>query len=359
MTRETQTIGQLFMVGFEGTRAPQEILGSLRRGSVGGVILFRRNLESPAQIAALTRALHEAAGRWPLLIATDQEGGRVARLPEPFTRFPACGTLGRSGSEDLAFRYGQALAAELTAVGITVNMAPVLDVSTNPANPIIGDRALGADPALVSRLGVAMIHGLQRGGVLPVGKHFPGHGDTAADSHLELPRVPHARERLHAVELSPFAAAIGAGLPALMTAHVLYPALDPDYPATLSPAILTTLLRQTLHFEGVIVSDDLLMRGVTARWGVGEAAVMFLRAGGDLILICENPTAQAEAMEAVTHAVRAGDLSSERLATSLARLRRLRAGLRPPSPGLDPDRLIGCEAHQRLAQEIHHFHPTA
>ena len=191
------------------------------------------------------------------MVAIDHEGGRVLRLGEPFTQFPPAAVVGRTRNPDLAYRVGHAMGVELASVGIDLSFAPVLDVHSNPANPVIGDRAFGSDPALVSEMGIALMRGLHDGGVLSCGKHFPGHGDTEKDSHLELPVVRRSRAELEQTELVPFRAAIAAGVPMLMSAHVLYPALDPEHPATLSRAILTDLLRGELHFDGVVASDDL------------------------------------------------------------------------------------------------------
>ncbi len=343
-------LGELFMLGFSG-----DDLGFLeawaREEGLGGVILFARNLGTPAAIAALTDRLRHLTPDLPPLIAVDQEGGRVARLGDPYTVWPPARALGIGSSEELAFQVGQAIGTELASAGFTMDMAPVLDVDTNTANPIIGDRSFGADPALVGRLGAAFARGLAEAGVMAVGKHFPGHGDTAADSHVTLPVVPHGRERLLSVEVAPFRGA-APHLPAIMTAHVLYPALDAESPATLSAPILTDLLRNRLGYDGVVISDDMEMSGIAQRWSPGEAACRLLLAGGDLVLICHRPEAQREALEAVRRAAVRGEIAAPRLEEARARIRsaRARAVALPPRPALPgPD---GFPAHRALARRL-------
>src|SRR5512139_3951450 len=281
-----EDIGGLLMVGIPGPTLEAGTRRVLERLRVGGVILFRRNVGTPEEIAALTRALHELPSRPH--IAIDHEGGRVMRLGDPFTPFPAAAVVGRRADTELTQKIGQAMGHELASVGIDIDFAPVLDVHSNALNPVIGDRAFGTDPALVSAMGIALMRGLLAGGVLPCGKHFPGHGATAKDSHLELPAVGGTRAQLEHTELVPFRAAIAAGMPMLMTAHVLYPALDPDQPATLSRRILTELLRHEMGFRGVLVSDDLEMRAISDHHGIGAAAVATLQAGADVLLICQS-----------------------------------------------------------------------
>ena len=327
-------IGRLFIVGIPAPQLDSATERILERLGVGGVILFRRNVETPAQIAALTVAIH-ALPSHPL-VAIDHEGGRVMRLAEPFTPFPPAAAVGRTGDPDLAFRVGYAMAEELASVGIDLNFAPVLDVHSNPANPIIGDRAFGSDPALVAELGVALMRGLLAGGVIPCGKHFPGHGDTETDSHLELPVVRRSRVQLDEIELEPFRTAITADIPMLMTAHVLYPGLDAIHPATLSRAILTDLLRTELRFDGVVVSDDLEMRAISDHSDIGAAAVATLQAGADALLVCQQLARAEHAIEAVRRAVADGSLSSTAIRSALQRMERLRR-VRQPS------RFMACE----------------
>ena len=343
-------LGELFMLGFMGENLPF-VDAWAREEGLGGVILFGRNLGAPQAIAALTDRLRRLTPDLPPLIAVDQEGGRVARLGDPFTAWPPARALGTAKSEEFAFQVGQAIGTELAGGGFTMDMAPVLDVDTNPANPIIGDRSFGPDPALVGRLGAAFADGLAEAGVLAVGKHFPGHGDTAADSHVTLPVVSHGRERLLSVEVAPFRAA-APHLAAIMTAHVLYPAFDPEHPASLSAVILTDLLRRGIGYDGVVISDDMEMAGIAERWPAGEAACRFLQAGGDLVLVCHRPDVQREALETVRLAAARGEIPAARLEEARARIRRARARAtvprpRPPLPGPD-----GFPAHRALARRL-------
>lgn len=307
--------GAVLVGGFDGTVLPDETRARLSAGHLAGVIAFRRNLVlrdgavDLDALCALTRAVADAPSPQGLrpVFAIDQEGGRVARLGSPFLRLPPMRRLGRAGDLGLTERCGAALGAELYALGVTLDFAPVCDVDSNPDNPVIGDRAFSDAPEAVSAHAVAFLRGMQSAGVAACAKHFPGHGDTSTDSHLTLPVLPHARERLDAVELAPFRAAFAAGVATVMTAHVRFDALDPDVPATLSPKVIAGLLRGELaagRDDLVIVSDDLLMRAVADTWDVAEAAVAAVAAGCDLVLVCADPVAQVRARRAL--AARAG-----------------------------------------------------
>src|SRR5581483_7622847 len=248
-------IGQLLIAGFNGHHVPAELRTLAKEFGLGGVILFARNVVEPEQVAELAFEASRLVPDVPAWVSIDQEGGRVARLKAPFTEWPPMATLGRSGDAQLAERFARALAAELKAVGVTLDYAPVLDVHTNPKNPVIGDRALADKAADVARLGSTIIRTLQGEGIAACGKHFPGHGDTSTDSHHELPLVEHPPERLREVEFEPFRAAIAADVATIMTAHVLVPSLDEERPATLSRRVVTDILRNELRFGGVILSD--------------------------------------------------------------------------------------------------------
>lgn len=339
-------VARLFVIGFPGTSPDRDVKALIDDGA-GGIILFKRNVESPAQVAALVKALKAHAGR-PLLAAVDQEGGRVARLRgPPFTTLPAMREVGRTGDAALAERVGRLLAFEVRALGFDQDYAPVLDVDTNPANPVIGDRSFSREPAAVARLGVALARGLEAGGVASCGKHFPGHGDTAKDSHLDLPTLPHGLERLRTVELQPFAAYAEAQLASVMTAHVVFEALEPNVPATMSHKVLTGLLREALGFTGVVVSDDLEMKAIADHFSVARAAVEGLKAGADQFLVCHHADVQRGAIEAVVKAVESGELSHARLDTALARVDGLvRRFVHGPEDGLGR---LGTAEHRALA----------
>jgi beta-N-acetylhexosaminidase len=340
--------GQLLTVGFDGPSPPPALLGRIARSEVGGVMLFRPNVETPTQVAALVRALR-AAG--PVLVATDQEGGLVQRLRRPLTEWPPMLAVGDAGDAARTEAVGRALGSELAALGIGWDLAPVLDVHTNPANPVIGNRAFGRTPEVVILHALAFWRGLRAAGVLGCGKHFPGHGDTRTDSHHDLPVVEHDQQRLGAVELLPFAAAVRAGAEALMTAHVMYPALDPGAPATLSRPILTELLREELGFRGLLVSDDLGMKAVAERWPIDELVVTGLLAGVDCFLIREPAERQVAAWEALVRAAETRPEVRARVEQSAARVAAFRALGQVPLP-LPDEQLAAClapPAHLALA----------
>ncbi len=288
--------GQVLVAGFPGAALPDNIRAALAADRLGGVILFRRNIETPEQVRALNNAVIEAASL-PHMIAVDQEGGRVARLGAPVIKLPPMRRVGELGDVDLTERLGHALGAQLHALGFNMNFAPVLDVDTNPDNPVIGDRSFSREPDEVGSHGSAFARGLSRGGVLSCGKHFPGHGDTDLDSHLALPKLSHDRARLDRIELAPFRIA-GPHLDSIMTAHVLFDALD-KVPATLSRSVITGLLRDELGFKGVIVSDDLEMKAVSERYGIVDSAIRAIEAGCDVLLVCSRVEACFEAYDAL------------------------------------------------------------
>jgi beta-N-acetylhexosaminidase len=355
-------IGQLLIAGFDGQQVPVELRSIAREFGLGGVILFARNIADPEQVAELCYEASQLVPELPLWVSVDQEGGRVARLKAPFTEWPAMATLGRSGDIQLAARFARALAAELRAVGITLDYAPVLDIHTNPKNPVIGDRALSEKAGEVARLGAAIIDALQSEGVAACGKHFPGHGDTQTDSHLELPLVEHPIERLRAVELLPFKAAVAAGVATIMTAHVFMPALDETRPATLSRRVVFDLLRTELEFEGVILSDDLEMKAIASTYAVPAAAVLAVGAGCDGVLICSGDHAtQAATLEALVHAVEDQSLPAGRVDDALRRQKRAKERFltaRTPARPLQGKALrqrIGLEAHRAIADEMARF----
>jgi beta-N-acetylhexosaminidase len=296
MTRLESIGGQITIGGFAGSTLPAEYARALREHRRAGAIVFASNVENPRQVAALARQIHAACPA-PLL-AVDQEGGRVARLRAPWLDVPAMRTVAAAGDPRLAEQIAHAVGVELAALGFTLNFAPVLDVNTRAANPVIGDRAFGQDAATCERFGLAWIRGLQSAGVLATAKHFPGHGDTTLDSHFDLPVVDLPLDRLEDVELAPFRAAASAGVAAMMTAHVVYTALDAGCPATLSPAVCT-VVRERIGFEGMLVTDDLEMRAIAARWSVGDAAVLAVSAGCDAVLVCHSFEGQEAAVEAL------------------------------------------------------------
>ncbi len=361
--------GGVFILGFDGVAMGPALARTIEHWRPGGFILFRRNVGTPEQVAQLCadiRARYPAGE--PPLISVDQEGGRVARLRAPFTELPSARVLGslaeRSGSFELVERAATVTARELTAVGINFNFAPVLDVDSNPANPIIGDRAYGGTPELVSAVARRVIDIYQRHGLLACGKHFPGHGDTDTDSHSELPRVRRDRESLEDIELPPFRDAAESGVAAIMTAHVLYPALDPDWPATLSARILNDLLRQEMGYDGLIVTDNMEMRGVWGRYTPSELTRRAVEAGCDLFIgggggidgRRPQTAIQFELMETLTRQIESGEVDANRLQSSLDRIRRVKAAILPQAAASSEtgelSDLIGTPTHQAVVEAL-------
>ena len=358
-------IGQLLIGSFTGSDIPVELRALVREFDLGGVTLFSRlgNIESPSQVAELSFDLRRLGRELPGWVAIDQEGGRVARLRSPFTEWPPMAMLGRSDDPELARRFAAALADELTAVGISLDYAPVLDIHTNPKNPVIGDRALGEKPETVAKLGRVIIEELQRAGVAACGKHFPGHGDTSTDSHLELPIVEHPPDRLRAIEFAPFKAAIDAGVAFIMTAHVLVPSLDEERPATLSRRIVNDILREELGFRGVIASDDLEMKAISSSYTPGDAAVAAIAAGCDVVLMCgsgrdANIERHVQALEALIHAVEDGRLSIKAVDAAFERNRRAKERFardwRPPTAE-QLKAVIGSDKHREISEQMASF----
>jgi len=357
-------IGQLLWIGFEAETVPSAVRAKLDAGAAGATILFKRNLVIRDELidldalVALNRELHRTApDGTPALIAVDQEGGVVQRVRAPATKFPPMRSFDAFAPPDdeaLAVQVGRAMGDELRTLGLDIDFAPVLDVHTNPANPIIGDRAFGTDAETAARRALAYARGLHEAGVLSCGKHFPGHGDTATDSHLELPRIDHAWDRLEGVELLPFARAAEAGLPMIMTAHVVFAALDEARPATLSPQVVTGLLRQRLGYRGVIVSDDLDMKAIASHMGADVAAVAAIRAGCDVLLLCRDAAHQDAAEAALTREAERDSEFRARVGEAAARVREMKRAhaenqARRPVPARD---VVGSAAHKALAAKL-------
>jgi len=355
-------IGQLLIAGFDGAQLPVELKSIAREFGLGGVILFARNVVEPEQVAEVCYEAARLVPDMPLWVSVDQEGGRVARLKAPFTEWPPMATLGRSGDVTLAEKFARALAAELKAVGFNLDYTPVLDILTNPKNPVIGDRALAEKADEVARLGAAIIRTLQGEGIAACGKHFPGHGDTSTDSHEQLPIVEHAPERLREVEFVPFRAAVDAEVATMMTAHVLVPSLDEQQPASLSRTIVTTILRQELRYEGVILTDDLDMKAIAGDYTAPAAAVLAIDAGCDAFLICSGDVERkAAALEELVHAVEQERLKLTRVEDALMRQRSAKERFlaatvptRPPT-GRSIRQLLGRDEHRAIADEMARF----
>lgn len=355
MTALEAKIGQMIMVGLKGEELSQEEESLLRDYPFGGFVLFARNVKAPRQILSLCRSLWQKRRSIPPLIAIDQEGGRVHRLPPPFTHFPPAAEVGRTKSADLAYEVGLATARELSAVGINLNFAPVLDVHSNPKNPIIGDRSYGPDPQEVARLGWSMLKGLRSGGVIPCGKHFPGHGDTSEDSHLELPIVGKDPFLLRSVELLPFIFACKREIDSLMTAHVLYPSLDPGYPATLSRPIITGLLRRELGYRGVVFGDDMGMKAISENYSLEGALGRAVEAGIDVLPFCHEIETAVRAFDILRDEAERKEEIRQRVEESCERIAGLKRRYLASFGGAREEelsRLVGSDEHRRVVEEI-------
>jgi len=330
--------GEMFMVGFAGTD-PEAAAELIQRYHAGGVILFSRNIGGAADTKALCEGLQRLrreVSDSPLFIAIDQEGGCVARITEGVTVFPGNMALGATGSERLTRQAGTVMASELSALGINVNLAPVLDISSNPRNPGIGARSFGFDPELAARLGTAAIEGMQENGVFAAAKHFPGLGEALVDSHDQLPVVHASAAQLEERELKPFRAAIAAGATFIMTAHCAYSALDPSLaPATLSRPILSDLLRERLRFEGIVITDCLEMASIENRFSTPDAALTAVRAGATMLLVCHTREKQITAIETLGRAVERGDIPGQKIDAATATIASAKSRLQffPDSSG--------------------------
>ena len=331
MTTE-QKVGQLLVTGIEGTQPGEDAVQAIQTAQVGGIILFGRNVESASQLVELTNGLKELNGdAVPLFLGVDQEGGRVDRMPPEVDRTPSAGQVGQSENwNEMGAAYGTLLSAECAAFGFNLDFAPCLDIWSNPENTVIGDRAFGRDWETVSDFGFHAVQAMEEAGnVVPVVKHFPGHGDTSTDSHVDLPVVDKTLDDLRQGELAPFDMALSGEYwgepkmdpaPAVMVAHILMTQIDPDLPASLSPKVVTGLLRQEMGYEGMVCTDDLTMGAISSTYGMGEAAVMAVEAGCDLLLVCHGADNLTAARDALLEAVETGRISQERLDESVYRI---------------------------------------
>ena len=333
-----QKVSQLLVAGIEGTQLGQDAVQAVQDYQVGGVILFGRNVESAWQLAELTNGLKDLNGDYtPLFLCVDQEGGRVDRMPPEVERTPSAWSVGQTlDTEGVGAAYGALLAEECAAFGFNMDFAPSLDIWSNPDNTVIGDRAFGNDWEWTAFFGMSAVESMEeQGGVIPVVKHFPGHGDTSVDSHVALPVVDKSLEELWQSELVPFnmtlnqedyfGAQAGPSAPAVMVAHILLSRVDPDYPASLSHRVVTSLLREEMGFDGVVCTDDLTMGAVSNTYGMGEAAVLAVEAGCDLLLVCHGADNLTAARDALLEAVDSGRISPERLDESVKRILSIKA----------------------------------
>lgn len=345
--------GQVLVAGFPQGELPRELAELAAAGALGGYILFRRNLGTPVEICELLGQLAASCpDDRPPWLGVDQEGGRVARLGPPVVRLPAMRRLGDLNQPALTRRAATLLGRQLRHYGYNLDFAPVLDVDTNPQNPVIGDRAFGSTAAQVIAQAGAFARGLSAAGIVACGKHFPGHGDTAEDSHLALPRLPHALSRLREIELAPFAA-LGPDLPCMMSAHVIFDALDAARPATLSAVVISQVLRGELGYRGLVFSDDLEMKAISGHFGLGEAACAAIEAGCDTLLVCSNPAYVMTIHEALTLRAERDAGFAQRLQTAALRSLAARRQCRPaPAASHEIEARLRAEQPERLEDHL-------
>jgi len=330
----TQKIGRLFIGGIPGPELDTDTINLIKNYHLGGIILFKRNIKDPIQLARLCRDIQRVSmenSGIPLFLAIDQEGGRVARLKEPFSQFPGNAAIGEDPDpEQSAIQYASTTAREMSLVGLNMNMAPVMDVAQPNMDRHLVGRSFSHDPLLATRLGKIVINTMQQGGIMAVAKHFPGLGKSDFDPHLNLPTVHVTLEEMESVHLPPFAGAIEANVSAIMSSHAVYPALDPDMPATLSRKIMTDLLREKMRFYGLLLSDDLEMGAIAKERGLPEGAADAFDAGIDLLLICKNQSLLLDSIELIRDKVLKGEIPYERLEKSLERIAKYKKRLLYP-----------------------------
>ncbi|MCC3356352.1 beta-N-acetylhexosaminidase [Bacillus sp. REN16] len=356
--------GQLLVIGFNGIKVPQEVRDLIHDYHIGAIILFGRNIGTPKEVLALTTDLQREAKRagykHPLLICVDQENGVVRRLGEGTTIFPGAMTLGATGNPNHAYNVGVATGKELKALGINWNLAPVLDVNNNPENPVIGVRSFGESAESVSSFGRASMKGMQQAGIATTLKHFPGHGDTNVDSHLDLPVIPHGLARLEEIELKPFKDCIAEGADTIMSAHVYFPSIEtePGVPATISGKVITGLLRKKLKFNGVVTTDCMEMNAILHGIGTEKGAVAALKAGIDYIMISHTLERQVGAIQEILKAVESGELKEEEIDQSIQRINTLKEKYLSwddlsLDEELDVPETVGSKQHEEIAHEAY------
>ncbi len=320
-----EKIGQMFIVGFEGMQPNNQLKKMIMDNKVGGVILFQRNIKSPDQLLGLLNSIKDInMDAIPLFISVDEEGGKVSRMPDQVRDLPSPGSIGEVNDKGLSYKIGALLAEQLKAFGFNTNFAPVLDIWSNPKNTVIGERAFGNTPEIVGSLGIEAMKGIRDNGVISVVKHFPGHGDTIVDSHVGLPKVEYDLERLRSFEFLPFQAAVDNEADAVMVAHIQMTKIDPEYPASLSKALISDVLRKDMGFDGLVVTDDMTMAAIIENYTIEDAVVGSITAGSDIILICHGYDKQQAAIDSVKAAVSNGDITEERIDESVSRILNLK-----------------------------------
>lgn len=317
-----EKIGQLMIIGFNGTSVDENLNDLVKNSYIGGVILFKDNVESLDGVTELINniKLLNIENKIPLFISVDEEGGVVSRIPNEFFKLPSSLSIGAYNNENMSYKVGEIIAQELKLMGYNMDYAPVLDVLSNPNNTVIGSRAFGRDVDTVSNLGVSVMKGISENNVISVVKHFPGHGDTSVDSHYGLPLVEKSLEELKELEFIPFQEAINNGADAIMVSHILLQNIDSENPATMSKKIVSNILRNEMNFDGVVISDDMTMAAIMDNYDIGEASVKAINAGVDIILVCHGYDNEMKVLNSIIEAVNSGEITEERLNESVYRI---------------------------------------
>jgi beta-N-acetylhexosaminidase len=354
-----KTIGQLFFIGVSGETLTPAEKTFIIDNNIGGVVLFARNLKTPRQIHALCSEIqalrYKMIDKAPLFIGIDMEGGRVLRLKEPFTPWPALKKLGDLDNSSVTYHFANRMAMELKAVGINLDFAPCVDVLTNPKNTVIGDRALSHDFKMVDRHASALVRGYIKAGIISCAKHFPGHGNTMLDSHEALPIEETDLQTLQDREIIPFRKAVKSRVDMVMMAHILFPKIDPSGPATFSEFFIKKLVREDLRFKGIVISDDLDMKAMTNQWSREEIPVKALLAGIEVLLYCNDPTSPPIALDAITSAVAQGRLDKNLLEAAKKKvldLKKDKLAQSDPMPFDEAIKFIGHPEHLKLASAL-------
>jgi beta-N-acetylhexosaminidase len=321
-----EKIGQMLIVGIDGFSINDNSKDLIDKYRVGGFIIMGDNVKNSTQLLDLTNSLkvQNSRNNIPLFLSVDEEGGKVSRMPKEFKNIPANKTIGKINNKEFSYKIGSTIAEEINEFGFNMDFAPVLDINSNPKNPIIGDRSFGSNASVVSDLGVETMKGIQSNNVIPVVKHFPGHGDTAVDSHKGLPSVNNDLKRLQSFEFIPFSNAIEEGADVVMIAHILLKKIDGKNPSSMSRTIITDILRNKLKFQGVVITDDMTMGAIIKNYKIGEAAVKSVSAGSDIVLVCHGYTNEIEVIKALKKAVVEGVISQERIDESVYRILKLK-----------------------------------
>ncbi len=355
----TATIGQHFFIGISGHTLTAEEKKFIVKNNIGGIVLFGRNVAEPQQVRELCAEIqdlrHQMADRAPLFIGVDNEGGRVARLKAPFTTWPPAKKLGDIDAPTVSFHYANRMGKELKAVGINLDFAPCVDVFTNPANTVIGDRSFSSQPEMVAKHASAVVRGFIKADVLTCAKHFPGHGNTLLDSHFHLPTENATLESLEKRELIPFVKAFKSRVDMVMTAHIMFPEIDPKWPATLSEIFIREIIRERMHYRGLIITDDLGMKALADNYGETEIPVRALKAGAELLLYCNEPDVPPKAFESVLEAVAQGSLNIQDLEHSHRHILDVKQNkITSPEPLSKEEvaALVGNEEHLKISAAI-------